>query len=54
MAAPRRPEHADPAEPASTDVSVLERAKRRDPAAWQRIIDLYGPAVGFWCAGAEI
>jgi RNA polymerase sigma-70 factor, ECF subfamily len=33
----------------STSVSLLERAKAQDAAAWDRIVDLYGPMVYGWC-----
>jgi RNA polymerase sigma-70 factor (ECF subfamily) len=32
-----------------TPLSVLERARRRDPEAWRRLVDLYQPLVRFWC-----
>lgn len=33
----------------STSLSLLERARRHDPAAWARICALYRPLVLFWC-----
>jgi len=33
----------------STSLSLLERARRREPAAWNRLVDLYRPLVLFWC-----
>ena len=30
--------------------TLLERARQNDPAAWQRIVKLFGPAVYQWCA----
>lgn len=33
----------------STSVSLLERAKAQDSAAWDRIVDLYAPLVYSWC-----
>jgi RNA polymerase sigma-70 factor (ECF subfamily) len=35
--------------PQSTSLSLLERARRREPAAWNRLIDLYRPLVLYWC-----
>lgn len=32
----------------STSWSVLERAKLRDPAAWDRVVHLYAPLVYQW------
>jgi RNA polymerase sigma-70 factor (ECF subfamily) len=34
----------------STSLSLLGRARARDPAAWQRLVELYRPLVLFWCA----
>ncbi len=33
----------------STSVSLIERVRRRDEAAWRRLVDLYGPLVFTWC-----
>lgn len=33
----------------STDVSLLGRACESDPAAWERLVKLYGPTVYGWC-----
>lgn len=33
----------------ATSESLLERAKAREPAAWCRLVDLYGPLVYHWC-----
>ncbi|NUQ63566.1 MAG: sigma-70 family RNA polymerase sigma factor [Pirellulales bacterium] len=33
----------------SASSSLLERVKRREPAAWVRLLDLYGPLVYSWC-----
>jgi RNA polymerase sigma-70 factor (ECF subfamily) len=38
----------------STSLSLLERARRRDPAAWNRLIDLYRPLVLCWCRRAGL
>lgn len=37
----------DPGNTCST--SLLERVKAQDPAAWQRLVGLYGPLVYRWC-----
>lgn len=34
---------------ASTSSSLLRRVKDHQPDAWQRLVDLYGPLVYFWC-----
>jgi RNA polymerase sigma-70 factor (ECF subfamily) len=33
-----------------TSLSLLERARARDAAAWRRMVELYRPLVRFWCA----
>jgi RNA polymerase sigma-70 factor (ECF subfamily) len=38
----------------STSLSLLERARRRDPAAWDRLVGLYRPLVLFWCGRAKL
>lgn len=40
--------------PGSTSSSLLERTKAGDPAAWQRLVDLYGPLVYHWCRRAYL
>ena len=35
--------------PGLTSLSLLDRAKANDPAAWQRLTLLYGPLVYQWC-----
>ena len=42
---------ADPPSTAlgSTASSLLDRLQCRDPDAWQRFVDLYGPLVYHWC-----
>src|SRR5690349_19326563 len=32
-----------------TPLSLLNRVRANDSAAWQRLIDLYRPLVLFWC-----
>jgi RNA polymerase sigma-70 factor (ECF subfamily) len=32
-----------------TSSSLLERVRAREPEAWQRLVDLYGPLVYRWC-----
>lgn len=34
---------------ADTSTSLLQRLRARDPQAWQRVLDLYGPLVYAWC-----
>ncbi len=38
----------------STSLSLLEKARRRDPAAWDRLMGLYRPLVSFWCGRASL
>lgn len=33
----------------ATQLSLLERARQRDSAAWRSLVDLYGPLVASWC-----
>lgn len=33
----------------STSSGLIRRAKQRDPEAWERLVDLYGPLVFYWC-----
>ncbi len=37
------------ADPSSTSLSLLDGLKTRDPAAWRRLAQLYGPLVYRWC-----
>jgi RNA polymerase sigma-70 factor (ECF subfamily) len=37
-----------------TSLSLLERARKRDGDAWQRLTQLYGPLVSFWVRRAEV
>lgn len=42
-------EPPDTGEPSqSTSTSLIQRVKSRDPAAWQRLVTLYGPMVYDW------
>ncbi|MFK7818666.1 MAG: RNA polymerase sigma factor [Planctomycetaceae bacterium] len=34
---------------ANTRISLLDRARHRDPVAWRELVDLYGPLVASWC-----
>jgi RNA polymerase sigma-70 factor (ECF subfamily) len=38
----------------TTSLSLLERARRRDPEAWVRLDHLYRPLVLFWCRRARL
>lgn len=38
----------------STSLSLLERARRREPAAWDRLLALYRPLVLHWCRRGSI
>lgn len=38
----------------STSSSLLTRVKQQDPAAWRRLVQLYGPAVFLWCRRAGL
>lgn len=33
----------------ATSLSLLQRAQARQPAAWERLVDLYAPLVLYWC-----
>jgi RNA polymerase sigma-70 factor (ECF subfamily) len=37
-----------------TPLSLLDRARARDPVAWQRLVELYRPLVLFWCGRGGI
>jgi len=39
---------------ADTSLRLLVRAKAQDPAAWQRLVSLYGPLVERWCRQANL
>jgi len=38
-----------PDAPESTSTTLLQQVKARNPQAWQRLIELYGPLVYRWC-----
>ncbi|MGH7135693.1 MAG: RNA polymerase sigma factor [Pirellulales bacterium] len=40
---------SDHARSAATSISLLERARANDQGAWQRLIDVYGRLVYYWC-----
>ena len=33
----------------ATSLSLLQRVRTRDAAAWERLVALYGPLVRYWC-----
>ena len=35
-----------------TSLSLLDKARRHDSAAWRRLVELYRPLVFFWCGRA--
>ena len=37
-----------------TSLSLLERVKADDQQAWQRLVGLYTPLVGHWCARWQV
>lgn len=39
----------DGLEPSSISSTLLDRLRARQPEAWQRLVDLYGPTVYRWC-----
>lgn len=40
-------------DPGSTATSLLERVKRQEPDAWQRLVTLYGPLIYGWARRAR-
>jgi RNA polymerase sigma-70 factor (ECF subfamily) len=38
----------------ATSLSLLERARLQEPAAWQRLVSLYSPLVDRWCQHAGL
>ena len=35
--------------PTATSATLLEQVKARQPEAWKRLVDLYGPEIYRWC-----
>lgn len=33
----------------ATSLSLLDRARKSDPAAWERLVELYEPLIDLWC-----
>jgi RNA polymerase sigma-70 factor (ECF subfamily) len=50
--AQRTPDDATPGQ--VTPLSLLERVRANDPAAWQRLVELYRPLVLSWCGRAGV
>jgi RNA polymerase sigma-70 factor (ECF subfamily) len=38
----------------TTPLSLLERVRANDPAAWQRLVELYQPLVRWWCVRSGV
>jgi RNA polymerase sigma-70 factor (ECF subfamily) len=38
----------------STSHRLIDRARQRDPAAWRRLVELYGPLVYHWCRTSRV
>jgi RNA polymerase sigma-70 factor (ECF subfamily) len=38
----------------STSLSLLERARRKEPGAWDKVVTLYTPLVYSWCRKARV
>jgi RNA polymerase sigma-70 factor, ECF subfamily len=38
----------------ATSLTLLQRAQARQPAAWERLVDLYAPLVLHWCRRAGL
>ena len=38
----------------ATSLTLLQRAQARQPAAWERLVDLYAPLVLHWCRRARL
>jgi RNA polymerase sigma-70 factor (ECF subfamily) len=39
---------------AGSSMSLLDRVRAHDPAAWRQLVDLYGPLIGYWCRRAGL
>jgi RNA polymerase sigma-70 factor, ECF subfamily len=42
-------QHDGQAEPSTISSTLLDQVRAREPAAWQRLVELYGPVVYGWC-----
>src|SRR3954451_16972947 len=51
---PERPPGAGSRPSRGTSLSLLERARDQDAAAWQRLVYLYKPLVLFWCGRSGV
>jgi RNA polymerase sigma-70 factor (ECF subfamily) len=40
--------------PGSTSTGLLQRVQAKDPDAWTRLVNLYGPLVYHWCRQANL
>jgi RNA polymerase sigma-70 factor (ECF subfamily) len=49
-----RSSDASPRTTDSTSLTLLDRAKKHDSVAWQRLVELYGPLVFSWCQRAGL
>lgn len=38
----------------STSHTLLERVRLREPEAWRRFVDVYGPLVTYWCRRSRL
>lgn len=41
-------------DPQATSLTLLQRAQARQPAAWERLVDLHAPLVLHWCRRAGL
>src|SRR4051812_31651419 len=49
------PEHdPTPAPRPGTSLTLLQRLRQNEPAAWEIMVRLYGPLVARWCARAGV
>ncbi|MDP1564243.1 MAG: sigma-70 family RNA polymerase sigma factor [Pirellulaceae bacterium] len=37
-----------------SSMSLLDRVRMHDPAAWRELVELYGPLIGYWCRKAGL
>ncbi|MCI0637857.1 MAG: sigma-70 family RNA polymerase sigma factor [Gemmataceae bacterium] len=47
-------EAPEPSPSQATSLSLLIRVQARQPGAWERLVDLYGPLVYHWCRQAQL